>query len=97
MYDDAHIANARELIQQCIELVQLEDQRDFLMMRLQTDLEAALAALEAVQTVVMAPLAVLKPAPHYYNLSELDDGEPSKYEVKNERDGDAGEDGVGAC
>ena len=79
MYDDAHIANARELIQQCIELVQLEDQRDFLMMRIQTDLEAALAALESVQTVVVAPL--LTPPPHRYNLGDLDDGEPSEYEV----------------
>lgn len=97
MYDDAQISKARELIQQCIELVQLEEQRSFLLMRLEMDLEAALAALEAVQTVRIAPFAkglehvqVLMPAlrdAHNRAVYEeplpslTDDGEPNEYEV----------------
>lgn len=88
MYDDAHIATAQAIIQQCLELVQLEEQRNFLLMRLEMDLEEALEALEAVQTVVVAPFVegvqVLTPPPQRYNLGELDEGEPSAYEVEHD-------------
>ena len=87
MVEDAQIRNAREIIQQCIELVELEPQKTFFLMRLHTDLKAALDALEAVQTIVVAPLAdgmdvmTLVPPPQSYDISGIDDGEPSAYEV----------------
>ena len=88
--EDSQISIAKMLIQQCIELVEAEPQQTFTLMRLKTDLEAANEALEAVQTVAIAPLAdgvgveVLVPPPSQYttkNLAEIDDGEPSAYEV----------------
>ena len=108
MYEHAPIENARMLLQQCIELIAEEPQQSFFLMRLSTDLEAVKAALDAVQTVVIAPLAdgidanILTPPPirdeatihkamHNVeavyagnppqNLADIDDGEPSAYEV----------------
>ena len=91
--EDSQISIAKMLIQQCVELVEAEPQQTFTLMRLKTDLEAANEALEAVQTVAIAPFAagiegveVLVPPPSRYktkSLAEIDDGEPSAYEVNN--------------
>ena len=89
MVDNEPIQNARMLIQQCIELVELEPQQDFLQLRLITDLNKALESLEAVQTVVLAPQKGVVPhtyplgvkPPPVVDLLELDEGEPVSYEV----------------
>ena len=76
MVDQAPIQKAQELIRKCIELVEGE-QQTFTTFRLRADLDEALEALSAVQTVALPPSA---PQP-VTNLEGIDDGEPSAYEL----------------
>ena len=79
MVDQTPILRAKELIQGCIELLEGE-QQTFLILRLRTDLEAAIDSLGAIQTVALPPFRKNS----VKNLAEIDDGEPSAYDVTHD-------------
>ena len=56
MVERAPIEQARVLIQQCVSVLE-QEQQTFTTLRLRTDLAKAMDALAAVQTVALAPIA----------------------------------------
>ena len=57
MYEHGPIDEARKQLEECIELIDREPQQSFFLMRLRSDLVTVRDALNAVQTIVVAPLA----------------------------------------
>ena len=79
MVDSAPIQRAQELIEGCIGLLEAE-QQTFLILRIRTDLELAIQSLRAIQTVALPPVRTKSVT----NLADIDDGEPSAYDVSHD-------------
>lgn len=67
------IAEARSYIEAALVALRSEPQQSFLVMRMEHNLEHALAALAAVQTVRLPPVR---------DLSGIDDGEVTAYDAQ---------------